>query len=72
MQVGSRKFLNLVYAWCLKALVNMGKKPDEIEEWIRSLNDPLPGEVVTAKATPSPAELEEDARAFMTAMKQLG
>lgn len=59
LSVGSRKFLNLVFAWCLTRI-----QPEQREEWIRDLEAPLPGQVQA-----SPAQVEQEGMDFMAAMQ---
>jgi hypothetical protein len=62
LNITPRKFCNLVFAWAVERI-----DPEKREEWIESLNYPLPGETVHR---PSRDDLDEDARAFMSAMRK--
>jgi hypothetical protein len=58
------RFLNVVYTWTLDRL-----PPEKREEWVMTLNDPLPGE--SPSKTLTAAEVEDEGAGFMAAMQQL-
>jgi len=60
--VGPRKFLNLIFAWCVQRI-----DPDKREEWEVDLESPLPGR---EKAKPSERTIEREGADFMAAMMQ--
>jgi len=49
-----------VWTWCLERVPD-----DKREEWIKQMNDPLPG---SKSRGPTEAELQADADTFMAAM----
>ena len=59
LDLSVRKFLNLVFAWCVE-----GRDPEKIEEWLYLLEQPLPGE----EKKVSDSDLEADAKSFMDLM----
>lgn len=58
------RFLNFIYAWCLTRI-----PPEEVEEWIRVLNEPLPGK---PRKKPTQTEIEDEGAGFMTALATFG
>jgi hypothetical protein len=68
MRLPPRRLLNVVFFWALNRV-----KPENREEWIRVLNEPLvqPG-LPSGRREPTQAELEADSAAFMAAMAGKG
>lgn len=56
-----RKFLNLIYAWCVERIT-----PDEREKWETMLVAPLPG---AKPKKPSERTAEDEGAAFMAMMQ---
>jgi len=56
--VSPRKFLNLVYAWCVQFM-----DAEKREEWDVMLEAPLPG------AKPTEAQIEREGESFLAAMQ---
>jgi hypothetical protein len=59
LRLPSAKFLNAVYAWCVKYM-----SPEDREKWDMMLTAPLPGQV----RRPTDAEVEAEGEAFLAAM----
>jgi hypothetical protein len=56
------KFLNAVYAWCVKFM-----QPEDREKWDIMLTAPLPGTEKKIRP-PSEAEVDAEGEAFLAAM----
>ena len=59
LTVGPRKFLNLVYAWCVQWM-----DPEKREEWEQALNAPMEG-----TRHPTDLQLEQEGADFMATLQ---
>jgi hypothetical protein len=62
--MGPRKFLNLVFAWCLKQI-----PVEERRDWEENLSAPLEGQ---GHREPTQRELETEAEGFLALMQRTG